>query len=278
MITTRLKGGLGNQMFQYALGRALSLEHVVPLTLDLGFLLSRSSRSNFTPRNYGLDVFNISAEIIKEKENFLKKICRKVLPLPGKEKFFSFDPKILKLGPNVYLDGYWQSPKYFEKYAEIIRKDFTLEEPLVGKSAELLEEIKNCASVGIHVRRGDYVGNARHPVLDESYYKRGLEYISRKSKIDKIYIFSDDMGWCKENLQFNHPTAYVGTEHAGKYGEGHMVLMSNCKNFVIANSTFSWWGAWLAQNPDKTVVAPQKWFFDPKMDTNDLILDGWIRL
>lgn len=252
MITVRLKGGLGNQMFQYAAGRAKSLKNKTGLLLDVSYFDFKLV--GITERTYSLDVFNISGKIIKR--SFFKFIL---------EKIFT-------------RDDYFQSAKYFERHEEIIRKDFTLKEPLSGKSAELLVDIKNCSSVGIHVRRGDYVGNATHPVLDEGYYKAGLEYISRNSKIDKVYVFSDDIRWCQENLRFDYPTVFVGDEYAGKYGEVHMILMSACKNFVIANSTFSWWSAWLSESPNKIVIAPKEWFRDPKISTDDLIPESWVRL
>lgn len=252
MIIVRLKGGLGNQMFQYAAGKTLALKNNTELRLDISYFDFKLP--GITRRTYNLDVFNISAKIIKT--SFLSFVLRNI-----------FD-----------RSGYFQSPKYFEGYEEIIRKDFTLRESLAGKSAELLNEIKNCASVGVHVRRGDYVGNKTHPVLGIAYYKRGIEYISSEHQIDKIYIFSDDIEWCEKNIQFGYPVIFVGEEHAGKYGENHLILLSACKNLIIANSTYSWWSAWLSENQSKIVVAPQKWFADDQIDTKELIPENWVRL
>ncbi len=253
MITVRLKGGLGNQMFEYAAGRAAALRSKTELLLDVSYFDFKLP--GVTKREFSLDVFNIEGKILKK--SFLK---------------FLFH-KIFGCG-----DGYFQSPKYFEGFEDVIRKDFTLKEPLVGKSLALLEEIKNCASVGIHVRRGDYVGNKFHPTLDANYYKRGIEYIGGKSKIDKVYVFSDDTEWCKQNLKFDYQMVFAGEEYAGRYGEGHLALMSACKNFVIANSSFSWWAAWLSENSQKVVVAPKNWFSDEKKEPKGLIPESWVRL
>lgn len=277
MITVKLKGGLGNQMFQYALGRALSLKHNVPLSLDLGYLLDHTPRAGFTFRDYALDVFALSVKLLKEKEILMHKIIRKIIPRKGKEKSFAFDPTILLLKDGVYLDGYWQSEKYFSGIADVIRKDFTLKKLLPEKYQIIKNDIEQTASVSMHIRRGDYVNNAFHPTLDMDYYKSALAYISEKTIVEKVYIFSDDMAWCKEHVVLDVPTVFVNEEYAGKYDEGHMMLMSACKHFIIANSSFSWWAAWLSENKDKIVVAPKKWFNDDT-NTDDLIPEHWIRM
>ena len=114
--------------------------------------------------------------------------------------------------------------------------------------------------------------------VNDEYYLRGIDYISKKTPIEKIYVFSDDANWCKENIKFEFPTMYVDDEYAGMKGEGHMYLMSKCRNFVIANSSFSWWGAWLSSYENKIVVCPKQWFGDVSIDTNDLIPEDWKRI
>ncbi len=278
MITVRLKGGLGNQMFQYALGRVLSIKNKTNLKLDISFFDLRLS--NMTKRNYYLDVFNIKAEV-KNKNKILTNIFslfRKIMGIHGQEKNFNFDPYILSLGPNTYLEGYWHSPKYFEGYEDVIRKDFTLKNSVAQNIQDLMNEIENQNSLCIHVRRGDYVGNKYYKVVNNEYYKKGIEKISSMTNIGKIYVFSDDINWCKENLSFGAPTMFVGDEYAGIKGEGHMSLMSCCRYFIIANSSFSWWGAWLSNYPDKIVVCPKQWFSNSAIDTNDLIPESWIRI
>ncbi len=271
MIIVRLRGGMGNQMFQYALGRALASKYNVPLKLD-----AREYKKNFysVKRKYTLDLFDTKAELATKKEIFLGQLFYK----KGKEKHFHFDPKMLLLGPNVWFDGYWQTPKYFNAIETTIRKDFTFKNPFSSDVKDLMETIKNQESVCIHVRRGDYVGNKHHEVVNKEYYDRGLEYLKNKTKIDKIYVFSDDIKWCQENMKFEFPTMFVGEEYAGERAEGHLALMSTCHHFLIPNSSFSWWAAWLAEFNTKIVLVPKQWFTDISINTEDLIPNKWIKI
>lgn len=293
MIIVRLQGGMGNQMFQYALGRALSVKNNVPLGLDLTFLLDRTPIPNFTFRNYDLDVFNIETSIVDKKDipflyrkynfgifmRYFDYARRKLFSTSGKEKKgFYFDKEILNLGSNAYLEGWWQSPKYFADIEDIIRKDFTLKNELPINIKNLLEVIKKENSLCIHVRRGDYVGNSNHEIVGNEYYDRGIEKMKSLTKIDKIYVFSDDIKWCEENMKFEFPTMFVGEEYAGTKAEGHMALMSACHNFIIPNSSFSWWSAWLSDYKDKIVIVPKQWFTDASINSDDLIPKNWIRI
>jgi hypothetical protein len=287
MITVQLQGGLGNQMFEYACGRALAVKNDTDLVLDIGYLLDRTPRKNFTFRDYALDVFTISAQTVSRKKPYwqmlLTKVKNKILKSKGIEKSFSYDPGVLSFGPSASLIGYWQSPKYFAGYEDVIRKDFALKEPLPAHSQQLLEEIKHTNSVAVHVRRGDFVDNPYHDIgLTPDYYSKGLAYIMEQYTIEKVYVFSDDIDWCKKNLHFSIGPAYgmvfVEKGHEGKHGEGNMILMSNCQHFIIPNSSFSWWAAWLGVHPDKTVIAPKRWFADSTIDTSDLIPKEWVRI
>lgn len=296
MIIVRLSGGMGNQMFQYAIGRALSLKHNTVLKLDLTFLehrikLPHFMRPNFNFRNFDLDVFNINAEIAKPEDiSFWNRpigggklmlifdaILRKLAFLPGWEKSFSYDKTFLTFGPDIYLQGFWQSEKYFLDYKEQIREDFRLRRQLPPESQELFDEIKNTNSLCVHLRRM-HGGGSFHGKYDMEYYKNGIKRITETKTIDKIYVFSDDIKWCKENIKFFQPTFFVEEKYAGVKAEGHLILMSACKHFVISNSTFSWWAAWLARDENKIVVAPQKWFKNSSTDTKDLIPETWIRI
>jgi|SRR3989344_5899153 len=293
MIIVRLQGGMGNQMFQYALGRSLAIKNNVQLGLDLTFLLDRTHIPNFTFRDYQLCNFNIEANVVSKKDvpflhrkynlgifmRYIDYIRRKLLPTSGKEKVgYHFDPVILNLGQNVYLEGWWQSYKYFVEYQNIIRKDFTLKNPPASNIQILGNEISNTNSLCIHIRRGDYVGNKHHEIIGKEYYNKGIEKIKSLTKIDKIYVFSDDIKWCEENIKFEFPTIFVGDEYAGEKDEGHMYLMSKCHYFIIANSSFSWWGAWLADYKDTIVIVPKQWFGDKSISSNDLIPPEWIRI
>ncbi|MFA7290454.1 MAG: alpha-1,2-fucosyltransferase [Melioribacteraceae bacterium] len=287
---------MGNQMFQYALGRVLSIKNNVSLVLNIQTYEDKNKRlfkSNFTIRSYDLDVFNIQARIAQNKEIpfihrmywkgkimiFLDAIRRRILKHNGHELVFEqFDPKFLELGPNTYLDGYFQSFKYFEGFEDILKKDFSLKEIINKNIQDLANEIKKQNSLCIHIRRTDFVGNSYHEIVDKEYYNRGIEYIRKIGKIDKIYVFSDDIRWCKENIRFEFPTMFVGQEYVGKKNEGHLFLMSVCKYFVIPNSTFSWWGAWLSKREDKIVIAPTKWVRDESVDINDIIEKGWVKI
>jgi hypothetical protein len=292
MIIVRLSGGLGNQMFQYAFGRALSLRHDVPFKLNIEAYLNATARpfkKSFVVREYQLDPFNITADIAPRREIpwihrmygtgkvslILDAILRRILTWKGKERFYNFDPKSNFFGPNTYLVGDWQSPKYWSGIENILKKDFTLKS-VSPRLASLIQEIKSQNSVCVHIRRGDYVGSAFHNVLDEDYYKKALNLINQKKKIECVYIFDrDDLEWCKKNLKFDYPTVYV--ENDLKLAET-LAAMSSCKNFVIANSSFSWWAAWLSESPAKIVIAPKKWFGAKNMDDKDLIPEDWIRL
>ncbi|MCC7160285.1 alpha-1,2-fucosyltransferase [Candidatus Nomurabacteria bacterium] len=278
MIFVKLKGGMGNQMFQYALGRAMSLRYGVDLRLDTSFFYL--DYKTITKRSYSLDVFNIKAKTftINKFITYIISFFRKIIKNKGVEKSFQFDKEVFSFGPNVYLDGYWQSPKYFVGYEDVIRKDFTLKNPLKQNIKNLMDEIKSKNSICVHVRRGDYVGNKNHEVVDGEYYKKAIDYISKIKNIEKIYVFSDDIKWCKGNIFFEFETMFVGEAYSGDKSEGHLFLMSACKDFIIPNSSFSWWAAWLSTSNDKIVVIPQKWFPDESINTNDLIPENWIKI
>jgi hypothetical protein len=296
MIIVKLQGGLGNQMFQYALGRSLSIKLNLPLKLDLSFLLDRTPNENYVFRNYELDVFNVNVKFAsaREKNRYLCpynkhpklafwKIQRKIMGYSFYgEKDFSFDSEVLNLTGNVYLDGFWQTPKYFDGIKNTLLKDFSLKQQISGDFNLLVSEILNSNSVCIHVRRGDYVSlpnaNRYHGVKGVDYFSAAISYIASIEKELKIYVFSDDTPWCIENLKFDFPTTYVEHEFSGKRPVEYLKLMSLCRHFIISNSTFAWWAAWLNQNPHKIVIVPEKWFNDTTIATSDLIPNGWIRI
>jgi len=161
---------------------------------------------------------------------------------------------------------------------DIIRKDFTLKEDLSINIKNLMEVIEKENSLCIHVRRGDYIGNSSYDVIEKEYYDKSIEKVNSLTKIDRIYVFSDDIKWCEENMRFDFPIIFVGEEYRGKKEEGHMILMSKCKNFIIPNSSFAWWGAWLCENKNKIVICPKQWFNDEHINTDDLIPKEWIKI
>lgn len=299
MIVTRISGGLGNQFFQYALGKNISLKNNDELKLDIGFFDLGIEKD----RSFKLLNFNISANISNEndlkkigipdmvEQNLYSKIMRKVhVTLQNlktvenrtivTEKNSMFDSKILKIENSCYLSGIWQSEKYFKDIEDTIRKEFTLKNETTEYFKTWASKIENCESVCLHVRRGDYVKsqktNAFHGTCSLEYYNEAINLILKKIKEPTFFVFSDDIDWVKDNLKIDYPKFFVSDKRLPDYEE--LVLMSKCKHNIIANSTFSWWGAWLNNNKDKIVIAPKKWFNVESINTEDLIPEGWIRI
>jgi hypothetical protein len=294
MIITKLEGGLGNQLFQYAAGRRLAHARGVDLKLDISGLSNPNYR---TMRHYELAPFNVMQSFASEKDiaklarpnsdllsRLFHRILRKGEQFPKsyiKEPHYHFDPRILDLPDGVYLDGYWQSERYFGDTTELIRKELTLREPPSGRNAELAREIAECQAVSLHVRRGDYVNDEIthrvHGVCGMDYYARAVTYIANRVNVPVFFVFSDDPAWARENIKLHHPMQIV--DHNGpECGYEDMRLMSLCRHHIIANSSFSWWGAWLNPSHDKIVIAPKRWFNSSDADTSDLYPDSWVRL
>jgi hypothetical protein len=292
MIITRLIGGLGNQMFQYALGRALALRNRTELKLDLHLLLDRTPLPGMVFRDFDLSVFRIRAEAApKEEIPFLYRmhmsgslsirldhVRRRCVWNPGRERHFHFDSSVLRLRDGAYLEGYWQSPKYFEDIDHIIRDDFSFVTPMPAHVLELEKRIADSDSTCVHVRRTDFVGTLRHDTVGMDYFANAFRVIQGKVRRPEVFIFSDDIDWCKANLKFDCRVNYVGQEFAGVKCACYLWLMSHCRHFIIPNSTFGWWAAWMNVGPDKTVVAPKRWFTDEDINTSDLIPRTWIRV
>jgi hypothetical protein len=281
MIIIKLQGGLGNQLFQYSVARALAARHKTDLKLDIEWYKKSPNRT------YDLERYNISADMATKEE--VKKLkgggLKSILGTGNlktylKEKTFTFDPEILQAGPDTYLEGYFQSEKYFLEIADIIKEEFVLKTEAKDLNATLLKDITEAQAVSLHVRRGDYVSskstNSYHGTSSLDYYQKAVNFVAGKVSNPHFYIFSDDPEWTKENLKVDHPATYV--IHNGAAAQEDLRLMSNCKHFILANSTFSWWGAWLAANPEKIVIAPERWFATNENDTKDLIPSSWIRL
>lgn len=292
MVIVYLKGGLGNQMFQYAAARSLSWRHGTTLKLDISFL--EGDQAGHTSRTFELDHFCITAEKASRWEistmsgtgktglnTAVTRIFQRVADYTGyREKWFQFDPDLLTFPANVYLEGYWQSERYFADIREIIRKEFKVITPLKDKNLEFSDEIQAVNAVSLHVRRGDYVMDektrAMHGVCDLAYYLRAEDRITQTLRDPYFFVFSDDPEWVSDNLKLRHPTRYIS--HNGGKAHEDLRLMSLCNHHVIANSSFSWWGAWLSTAPDKLVIAPDRWFNDPSINTSDLIPSDWQRL
>ena len=188
-----------------------------------------------------------------------------------------YDKKIFNLSGDVFLDGYWQTEKYFCNISDIIRKDFSFKESFLCAKREVLDDIKNTNSVFVHFRRGDYVSDQRtnkfHGVCDMEYYKKSIEYFLRLGNNFKFFIFSDDIDWVKENFKIDN-CFFVSNKKLRDFEE--LFLMSKCKHAIIANSSFSWWGAWLNDGKDKIVIAPKKW--NNSDCYNEIVPDRWIKM
>lgn len=292
MIVVKLIGGLGNQMFQYALGRNLASIRQTELKLDItGF-------ENYKLHKYGLSHFNIQENyaVATDISRLTKYTARKgkiwhlrnyffadesIYIKEKRNMEFQFDPKIMNIGNEAYLDGYWQNEKYFKDIEDVIRKEFTVRENMEDEDKAVAQSITVTNSVSVHIRRGDYVTSAKtnaiHGICDFNYYLRAAGLITAKIPNPHFFVFSDDHEWVKKNISFTHPTTYVAHNGADKNYQD-LRLMSMCRHNIIANSSFSWWGAWLNANPEKIVVALERWMNDPTRDTSDLILKTWIRI
>ncbi|MEX2006656.1 MAG: alpha-1,2-fucosyltransferase [Candidatus Saccharimonadales bacterium] len=291
MIVTLLKGGLGNQMFQYAAGRRLALKHGTKLFMDLSWFKNVAQVD--TKRVYELNCFNIeenfidrSSIVIAEAEQSLKvKVYRltKGLLKPRLrtfiEKAHHYDKQVLSLPDNTYLDGFWQNEKYFTDIRRTLFDDFTFKSKPDSKNKQLLEAITNSNAVSLHIRRGDYARNQAtkdfHGLMGSDYYNKAVEIMAKKTKNPRFFIFSDEPDWTKKNIKIKYPATYVS---GNKAGFEDMRLMVNCRHHITANSSFSWWGAWLNPSKDKIVIAPRRWFLDPSMSKAEIIPEKWIKL
>jgi len=265
MIITKLQGGLANQIFQWAYGKYLSEKYNTPLYLDTTFYLNQVG---VTKREFSLNKFpKLKYKILPNDRNIsnLSNEPKKIITQTISDNF-NFNELNYNNDLHYYLNGYWQSEKYFKGIESIIREEL---QPL----SESLEKFSNLPinenNVSIHIRRTDYVtSNGYHPVQSVEYYQKGLDIIK---EYDNIFVFSDDINWCKENLQFENMVFIEGFDNVED-----IWLMSLCKNNIIANSSFSWWGAWLNKNPNKKVITPKNWFGNVNINTNDIIPSDWI--
>jgi len=291
MIIIKLRGGLGNQLFQYALGRKLAETLNTELKIDLSLL---HERTNMTPREYKLNIFAINATIATKQDE------RKVLGLkllhPIKRRFwklgldlfhwnyfretsFEFHPELLQHKGSMVLEGYWQSEDYFKDIRPLLLKELTVKESFVSSEIRLQSQhLQQHESIAIHVRRGDYIAN---PTVNQlfgictlEYYDNAINWMKQHIQHPTFYIFSDDTDWCKTH--FKMPSNEINFITGNKDYEDFL-LMSSCRHQIIANSSFSWWAAWLNQNQNKHIIAPKNWFVSSKLNTSHVVPAEWIR-
>jgi hypothetical protein len=289
-VIVRLVGGLGNQMFQYAAGRAVAARNQASLILDLSWF------GTDPERQYALAPFRIDARTWMDQakkdakfswmQRFTGRVRRKLefagqgLPVFS-ERSFRYDADIESVRAPVILNGYFQSERYFSSIRSLITEQFSLQEEAKGLTAEMLTLIRASDAICVHIRRGDYVTNAEanayHGTCALEYYDKGLSELGAGLRNPHCFVFSDDPLWVRENFKPSLPTTFVNI-HGTQEAHEDLRLMRECQHFVIANSSLSWWGAWLGAGEGKRVVAPKLWFKNNKNDTVDLIPSGWRRI
>jgi len=297
VIIVNLKGGLGNQMFQYALGYCLSKKKNVPIYLDLRLMEEHKIKPS--PRNiardFDLDIFGIEKKKINKLDliktiqflgsyrlrKYLSIILDKLNLFVFYEKKRTYNYRVLNNNfKNVYLDGLWQNEKYFKNFREDILNLYHFNEVKEKKiNIDFLKKINFSESVCLNVRRTDFMNNPEHNVVNIEYYKNAiskLEHIIGKNF--KVFIFSDDLDWCKKNLDFLINKEFVEHKYAGYKFYDYLYLMSCFKNFIIPNSSFAWWACWLSKQNNKIILTPEKWSGLVDESLIEIIPSNWLRI
>lgn len=290
VVCSHISGGLGNQMFQYAAGRAVAKRLSARFCLDTSDFLNYGLHHGFELENvFAAPVDLIDSEVMRGVLGWQSSKLVKNLLARDHFKYFRSSSYIVEphfnywsgvrnLHAPIYLRGYWQSESYFEEFEKTIREEFSFKTPMSESNLEISKYIDGSNAISLHVRRGDYASNAKtnatHGVCTLDYYRHAINYVVERVKSPCFFVFSDDIAWVKENLKV--PTGSVYVEHnTGKKSYNDMRLMSMCDHHIIANSSFSWWGAWLAQHEGQIVVAPKPWFDSSEYDSTDLIPSRW---
>jgi len=294
MVIVKIKEGLGNQLFQYAAGRGLAQQLGTELMLDTSFYEDKGRYSRAHVRQYQLDKFNISTVTLSPRTKYWIGQLRRHRFTPVRalthmsgiirfevDKECGFDETLRHKGRNLYLDGYWQSERYFADIREAVREEFSFRESAGPHLEPMLAQLNETGSVCVHIRRGDYhstaIGLEQHAICDVDYYKSGMAYVWARIPHAKFFLFSDEPEW----VQSNFPVAdnlVIVSGRASRSDIDDFRLMTHCRHFVIANSSFSWWAAWLGKQKDKIVVAPRLWRRFREALDKAIVPDGWVRL
>jgi hypothetical protein len=293
VIIVKIFGGLGNQMFQYAAGKSLAFKNNSELKLDINHYKIKTLPHGLPYRTYDLSIFNIEENIATDKEiarfknesaDFIKRNIRKAENIisPHKiiyEPYFDYYSELNRMKGNLYIDGYWQSEKYFKDIENIIRKEFIIQTTMTKEGVEMLDKIQNSNSVCLNIRRQEFASNPHLNLFTGvEYIYKAVDYFKIRINNPHYFIFSDELDWVRENVKLSQPNTIVEDSLYGDKFRDCLYLMSSCKHAIIPNSTFGWWAGWLNPNAEKIVVAPQRWFSDDKRNTKDLIPEKWIRL
>ena len=287
MVIVKIIGGLGNQMFQYAYAKALE-QKGYEVKIDISAFDTYKLHGG-----YQLDKYNIDLQSTTKEENskfyrnhFIFKILKKLglnFSKIVQEKSLLFDYRLLEVDDDNYLDGYCQSEKYFLDVRNVLLQQFQIKSEISIYMQEVASALLNTQnSVSLHIRRGDYVSNSQanniHGTCNLDYYNDAVQYIKDKLQKVNLFVFSDDIEWAKANLKYEN-IVFIEAD-SKRIPHEDIYLMSLCSHNIIANSSFSWWGAWLNQNDDKIVVAPKRWFADDEMQkhSKDIVCDSWVKL
>lgn len=285
MITVILKGGLGNILFQYAVGKHVAIKNNTTLRLNL---IRYMNKQDFFAKKIIRQLQNFGfSEMLYRPPIYKKILWRYGFYLsPTDKRFFypkswGFDPKVLELNDGRWLDGYFQSEKYFKDIEPTIRKELRLNHLSFNhKVRAYKKKITNSNSVGIHIRRGDYLSSPLHRVCDLNYYLKAITYMRERLTSPQFFVFSDDIAWCLKNIKLDNGD-FVNLKDSKINFINDFWLLSLCKHTIMPNSTFSWWAAWLNENPDKIVVVPHRWFTKEVLNAKalqDTIPENWVQL
>lgn len=287
MIAVQAQGGLGNQLFQYAAARRLAIRHGCQLVIDHHWF--DHPRTGETPRPLELNRYPVAMRLATPLEllhwtPLRSRWGRYLGPLmPMKlvrEHGHGVNHDALSAPVNSYLSGFWQSEAYFVDIREQLLQELTPIEPPGREDFATIDRMRMCESVSVHVRRGDYVSlasaSAYHGLCTLDYYRKAITYVAERVRSPTLFVFSDDPEWTKANLKSPFPTHYVGHNPPEKAFQD-LRLMSFCRHHILANSSFSWWGAWLSDQADGLVIAPERWYAVDR-PTPDLIPSRWIRM
>jgi hypothetical protein len=288
VIIVRLAGGLGNQLFQYAAGLALARRVGGDLKVDAGGF----DRDPLRAYQLGLMGINAKCASAGEVRKLLRwkgsmadratcRVWKRGLPAPRtffQEPRFEFSPEFRDLSDETYLQGYWQSPRYFEDVEDELRQ-ICRAGPSPAFASSLEDDLRLSMSVSVHVRRGDYVRNPRAQAHYEScspaYYSKAVSLVKERVANARFFVFSDEPDWAAENWSSGAPVTFMPCAPSPA---DDLRLMAACRHHIIANSTFSWWGAWLNPRSDKIVVSPARWFRDVERNLDDLLPAAWMRV
>jgi len=292
-IISHLQGGLGNQLFQYATARALSIYKNSSLLLDNSWY--KQSYQDVTPRELQLSLLNTKGALISydppiKKPKRTRRISQKFWPINPyifiEQTPYRFDSRLSKapafIQQNLYLMGYWQSYKYFEGIKPILQSEITPKYSLNTHYRNYLLQIETTQSAMVHVRRGDYVHLSSaakvHGFTGLNYYKESMELLIKEIPTIQFFVFSDDLEWARNHLPYQEKITLIESLNTNDAVVQELELMTRCQHHIIANSSLSWWGAWLKRQDHGVVVCPNRWTNNIYMNWDDLLPTSWKRI